>query len=365
MNPGSLTSSEQINTSISGAKAWRIAYTSEDANGTAHTVTGLVIAPDKPGSDRAIASWCHGTTGIGDAACPSAQPDPARELVTYFSTEATQQIDYGIPGLQRLIDSDRVVVATDYQGLGSPGIHQYSVNRTNARDSVFIAHAARSLDVGAGTQLLSFGWSQGGGASAAVSELDDADFGDLTLLGCALLSPGVTGIALTNPVGMGAALADPTLPPDSHLVMTLAGHAAGFPDDMDLTKLLTPLGVEIVNAIADTQPVHHMNDTLGRLFKLKGAILDLQPEGMEQFKAAVIKSTAGAHTPRCPILMCVDSFGGGLVIPVAWQTAYAEAATKLGGTVETADFPKDDHFSLPDSSVDRVQTWFDGLLSRS
>ncbi len=363
MTPGSLTSSEQISTSLKGAVAWRIDYTSEDANGTAHEVTGLVIAPDKPGTDRSIASWCHGTTGIGDAACPSAQPDPARELVTYFSTEATQQIDYGIPGLQRLIDSDRVVVATDYQGLGSAGMHQYSVNRTNARDSVFIAHAARSLDVGAGTQLLSFGWSQGGGASAAVAELDDADFGDLNLLGCALLSPGVTGIALTNPVGMGAALADPTLPPDSHLVMTIAGHAAGFPDDMDLTKLLTPLGVKIVNAIADTQPVHHMNDTLGRLFKLEGAILDLQPEGMEQFKAAVVKSTAGAHKPRCPILMCVDSFDDGLVIPVAWQTAYAEAATKLGGTVETADFPKDDHFSLPASCIDRVQTWFDGLLN--
>jgi hypothetical protein len=73
MTPGSLTSSEQISTSINGAQAWRIAYTSEDANGKAHEVTGLVIAPDKPGSDRAIASWSHGTTGIGDAACPSAQ----------------------------------------------------------------------------------------------------------------------------------------------------------------------------------------------------------------------------------------------------------------------------------------------------
>jgi len=32
-----------------------------------------------------VMSWCHGTTGLGDAACPSAQPDPARELITYFT----------------------------------------------------------------------------------------------------------------------------------------------------------------------------------------------------------------------------------------------------------------------------------------
>jgi len=39
--------------------------------------------------------WCHGTTGLGDAACPSAQPDPARELTLYLSPEATQQIRIG------------------------------------------------------------------------------------------------------------------------------------------------------------------------------------------------------------------------------------------------------------------------------
>ncbi len=61
-------------------------------------------------------SWAHGTTGLGDAGSPSTQPDPARELTSYFEPGSKTQIDYGIPGLQTFIDEGWVVVATDYRG---------------------------------------------------------------------------------------------------------------------------------------------------------------------------------------------------------------------------------------------------------
>jgi hypothetical protein len=114
--PASLVSQERIDTSITGARAWRVRYISRDVNGVAHEASGLVIAPDAAGQDRPIFTWCHGTTGLGDAACPSAQPDPARELITYFEPRATGQIDFGVPGMQGFIDDGWVVCATDYQG---------------------------------------------------------------------------------------------------------------------------------------------------------------------------------------------------------------------------------------------------------
>ena len=80
--PGSLLSQERQDTGIKDARAWRVRYVSRDVNGTAHEASGLVIAPQAKGADRPILTWCHGTTGLGDAACPSAQPDPARELIT-------------------------------------------------------------------------------------------------------------------------------------------------------------------------------------------------------------------------------------------------------------------------------------------
>lgn len=140
-----LISQEKIATSITGADAYKLRYNSYDVNGVPTEATGLVIAPSAPGENRKVMTWCHGTTGMGDAACPSAAEVPARELTLYFASGSQTQIDYGVPGLQKFIDEGYVVTATDYQGLGTPGAHQYTVNRTNAIDAITIVHAAREL----------------------------------------------------------------------------------------------------------------------------------------------------------------------------------------------------------------------------
>jgi len=65
--------------------------------------------------------------------------------------------------------------------------------------------------------------------------------------------------------------------------------------------------------------------------------------------------------PRCPVLMCVDGFNGGTVIPVEWQQQYAKQVTALGGDISTKTFPDDDHFSLPASCADDALQWLEGL----
>ena len=360
--PGTLLSQQRVDTAITGARAWKVRYLSRDVNDVTHETSGLVIAPSGRGEDRPIVTWCHGTTGLGDAACPSAQPDPARELITYFTPEATQQIDYGVPGLQGFIDAGWVVCATDYQGLGTEGMHQYEVNRTNARDAINVAHAARTLDAGAGTTLGVMGWSQGGGAAAAAAELDASDYGDLTLVGTVPMSPGVASIALASPLGPSAALSDTSLPPDSHLVMTLAGIQAANPTVLKLSDVFTPLGAEIIEKTWNTQPVHHLNDTIGRLFRLKGAVLKPEPVNFDAWKAAIRAGSAAARKPVCPVLVCIDSFDGGTVVPVAWQTAYVDAVKSFGGSVESRDYPRDDHFSLPASCVGDARGWLSARI---
>lgn len=361
--PGTLVRQESISTGIAGAQAWRIHYLTRDVNKVEHECSGLVIAPAGDGQGRPILTWCHGTTGLGDASCPSAQPDPAREIITYFTPEATQQIDYGIPGLQGFIDAGWVVCATDYQGLGTEGMHQYTVNITNARDAVNIAHAARQLDAGAGTALGCIGWSQGGGAAAAVAELDPDDYRDLRLVGTVPMSPGVSKIALQNPVGVAAALTDSSIPPDSHLVMVLAGHQAANPSTLKLSDVFTPLGVEIIETAWNTQPVHHLNDTLARLFRFKGAVLNPTPANWQGWEAGIAAGSAASRKPVAPVLVCIDLFDGGTVVPLGWQTAYVDAVKGFGGTVEVRDYPDDDHFSLPQSCVADAQAWLTTLLN--
>jgi len=363
MAPGTLLHHEPLETSIAGAAAWRVRYTSRDVNGVATESTGLVIAPAGGDADRPIFTWCHGTTGLGDAACPSEQPDPAREFITYYSPEATQQIDYGVPGLQGFIDAGWVVCATDYQGLGTPGMHQYTVNVTNARDAVNIAHAARQLDLGAGTELGCAGWSQGGGAAAAVAELDPEDYRDLRLIGTVPMSPGVSKVALNNPVGVTAALHDSSIPPDSHLVMILAAHQAANRSALELSDVFTPLGIEIIEKCWNSQAVHHLNDTIIRMFGIKGAVMNAEPTNWDAWVAAVEAGSAASRKPVAPVLVCIDSFHNGSVVPVSWQTDYADAAQALGGTIEVRYYPHDDHFSLPQSCVGDARAWLTSLLA--
>jgi cephalosporin-C deacetylase-like acetyl esterase len=359
--PASLLSQERIDTGIKGARAWRVRYVSRDVNDVAHEASGLVIAPDAAGRDRPILTWCHGTTGLGDAACPSAQPDPARELVTYFEPSATGQIDFGVPGMQGFIDDGWVVCATDYQGLGTPGMHQYTVNITNARDAVYLAHAARKLDAGAGTTLGCAGWSQGGGAAAAVAELEPEDYADLKLIGTVPMSPGVGKIALENPASVTAALTNPSIPPDSHLVMVLAGTYAANPSALQLPQAFTPLGVEIIETAWNTQPVHHLNDVIARMFRLKGAVLNPDPPNFGEWKDAIDAGSAAQKKPVAPVLVCIDTFDNGTVVPVSWQRAYVNAVKALGGNAETREYPKDDHFSLPASCVGDARAWLNKL----
>ena len=361
--PGDLLSHKEIGTEIKGARAWKVRYVSKDVNDVPTEVSGLVIAPEEKGKDRKVMTWCHGTTGIGDAACPSAQPNPARDLITYFTTPSTQQIDYGVPGLQGWIDDGYVVCATDYQGLGTPGQHQYVVNRTQARDAVYLVHAARKMEeVSAGTQFGGAGWSQGGGAAAAVAELDPADYGDLKLVGTVPMSPGVASIAYGMPKGLTAALSDPSIPPDGHLLMVLASFQVANPDELKLSDYFTPLGIEIIETSWNIQPVHHFSDTVTRLFRLKGAILQSKPTNLDRWQAAITAGSAATHKPVAPVLLCVDTFDGGTVVPVNWQQAYAEKVKELGGTIEIKEYPKDDHFSLPNHCAPDARAWLNGLF---
>ena len=361
--PGDLLSHKEIGTDIKGVRAWKVRYVSKDVNDAVTEATGLIIAPEEKGKDRKVMTWCHGTTGLGDAACPSEEPNPARNLITYFDADSTQQHDYGVPGLQGWIDDGYVVCATDYQGLGTAGQHQYMVNRTQARDAVYLIHAARKLDeVGAGTKFGGAGWSQGGGGSAAVAELDPADYGDLKLVGTICMSPVVGEIAFNAPMGPSAALSDAKIPPDSHIVMMLAGTQIANRETLKLSDYFTPLGVQILETAWNIQPVHHLNDTIARLFRLQGPVLQSKPANAVKWQEAVKAGSAATRKPVAPVLLCMDTFAGGTGSPVPWQKAYAEKVKDFGGSIEVKEYPKDDHFSLPNSCAPDAREWLNGLF---
>jgi pimeloyl-ACP methyl ester carboxylesterase len=109
--------------------------------------------------------------------------------VNYFSYQSSNGIDVGVPALSRFLKAGYVVAATDYQGLGTSGTHQYTVGRTLAHNVLDAVKAARDIrQADAGTRTVVLGWSEGGGAALWTGQ--DATYGrPVTVLGSAALAP--------------------------------------------------------------------------------------------------------------------------------------------------------------------------------
>jgi hypothetical protein len=143
---GQIVKQEKINTPIKGAQAWKIAYISSDVLGKKTISTGLLVAPvgSAPKEGRSIMAWSHGTTGAAQNCGPSQIINPAVPLNEYFLVGGNSWTDYGIPRVQEFIDEGYVVVATDYQGQGGGGVHQYAVAVTQSHDLINSVRAASS-----------------------------------------------------------------------------------------------------------------------------------------------------------------------------------------------------------------------------
>lgn len=145
------------------ASATRVMYSSQDAQGDPVAVTGTVLTPTAPWKgkgERPVVAYAVGTQGLGDQCAPS------RSLSTGMQYE-------GI-GITGLLNAGYTVVATDYEGLGTPGAHTYMVREAQAHavlDSVRAAQEVGAADVSATSPVVLVGYSQGGGASAAAAEL--------------------------------------------------------------------------------------------------------------------------------------------------------------------------------------------------
>ena len=86
--------------------------------------------------------------------------------------------------------------------------------------------------------------------------------------------------------------------------------------------------------------MHHINDTIARLFRLKGPVLNSPPKNWSEWAALIDAGSAANRKPVAPVLVCEDTFDGGTVVPVPWQTAYVNAVKAFGGSVEVRQYPR-------------------------
>ncbi|NUL47624.1 lipase [Cellulosimicrobium funkei] len=145
------------------ATATRIMYSSIDARGETIPVTGTVLAPTtawRGAGERPVIGYGVGTQGLADRCAPS------RALATGQEYEGLV--------ISSLLSQGYTVVVTDYEGLGTEGLHTYMVRESQGHavlDSLRAAAQVPASGVTADTPAALVGYSQGGGASASAAEL--------------------------------------------------------------------------------------------------------------------------------------------------------------------------------------------------
>ncbi len=205
--------------------ATRLMYRSTDSSGQPVAVTGTYIEPSaawKKSAPRPLVAVASGTMGQGDQCAPSFALEHPLTL-----TGDTMSVGYEALAVYRILATGAAVVVTDYVGLGATDrLHTY-VNRLDQGHALLdAARAARSVpgaSVTAASPTGLYGYSQGGGASAAAAELQSSYAPDVPLVGTYSGAPpadltstmkGIDGSALAGALAWsinGFAQADPDL----------------------------------------------------------------------------------------------------------------------------------------------------------
>jgi Secretory lipase len=142
------------------SRAFKLRYWTTDARGRRALSTGTLFLPKgrAPRGGWPLISWAHGTSGLADKCAPSVVGPalPKRDR----------------PYLANWMKEGYAIVASDYAGLGTPGLPAYLNGRSEAHNVVDMVKAGRAFArarLSAGSRLsrkwVVVGQSQGGGAA--------------------------------------------------------------------------------------------------------------------------------------------------------------------------------------------------------
>ena len=154
----------------------RFLYRAAGLKGEAIPVSGAIFIPSgpPPAGGRNIIAWAHPTFGVAPECAPSLYPDRAGLIWN----------------LSDMLSQGYIVVATDYPGLGTDGVHPYLIGESAGRAVLDSVRAARHLSKNtASNRFAVWGHSEGGHAALFTGELAARYAPELMLVGVAAAAP--------------------------------------------------------------------------------------------------------------------------------------------------------------------------------
>ena len=264
---------------------YRVLYYSRSLRGDDIAVSGFVATPagEPPPGGWPLIAYAHGTTGQADICAPS--------------HEAEAEILANGPYLEGF-----AVAATDYEGLGTPGLHPYIVGRSEARgvlDSVRAAHNLGSMlgadgmpRISVADEFVVWGHSQGGHAAMHAGQ-HWADYApELQLLGVAAGAPP-SQFSLLYEVLLGG-------PFQGYLAMASAAFAEAY-DEIELDQVYTDEAIALMDVLETgcTGEVFEVFNPLSKEDLLKVE----SPLGVSPWDRVIIENDVSGAPVPVPLLI--------------------------------------------------------------
>lgn len=328
--PGTVIRAEPI-PAPPGASAWRVLAHSRDPQGRNVAVSGFVVAPAGPAPSprRPVVAWAHGTTGLADGCAPSRSDDAVART----------------PWAADFVAAGYVVAATDYHGLGTPGVHPYLVGASEGAAVLDLVRAARHLPAGAGRRVLVAGHSQGGHAALFAGEMAAAYAPELRVLG---IAPGA-------PVSdVGAFLAHASTRPalTGFVVMGALGYTVAYPE-LAGAPVLTPAAATKANlaleACAGDVLLAFAGDDPAEVFLAA-------PAGAPAWTRRLEENRAGMRPAGAPLLVWQGAADD--LVPAALTADFVARVCARGGAVDYREYPGSDHATVLGAAHDDVLAFF-------
>jgi pimeloyl-ACP methyl ester carboxylesterase len=163
VNAGALVaagSAPDIGRRLRSGRAWRVLYHSGTVTGDDVVVSALVLVPPgrQPRGGWPVVAWAHGTTGVTSQCAPSLSADLGHD-------------PSAVAELRGLVRHGFAVVASDYPGLGTPGVHPYLIGQANANATIDAVTSAHKVAPSAlSRRWVVVGHSQGGQTALFVAQ---------------------------------------------------------------------------------------------------------------------------------------------------------------------------------------------------
>jgi alpha-beta hydrolase superfamily lysophospholipase len=333
---------------VGKGNAFRVVYRSTGPGGEPIAVSGAFFIPAGPAptGGRDVIAWAHPTSGVVPPCAPSLMPDTAGMIW----------------GLGDMLARGYVVAATDYPGLGTPGVHPYLIGESEGRSVLDSVRAARDLpDSGTSGRFAVWGHSQGGHAALYTGELAARYAPDLKLVGVVAAAPATNLVELFD--------ADKSSPTGKELTaMALWSWSKLYHDPVsgvvepDAMNVFETMAQDCIESISQFEALDKAERPLQ-----KETFLKIDPTEVEPWEGIMARNSPGQSPAGAPVFIAQGT--ADTTVRPEITKRFGEALCKQGARVSFVEMQGVTHTFIARDSASAALQWmtdrFRGLLAHS